>query len=553
MKENEMDSAEQNQHNEKKPTSIKVNYIYSLLNKLIAVLVPILVTPYLARVLEPDGNGVISFVSSISSYFILIANIGIETYGQRVIAIHRDDSAYLKKFFWEITILRLILTVICLVPYGVFFVSSFNKSNNILYAIFAITIFSVIFDFTWFFQGVENFRILAISNIVTRIVYVVLVFVTVQEKSDLALAAGLSVLNMVLPFFISLPFLFKYLKGKIEGKIKPFTHFKECMVYFIPTVAVQIYTVLDKTMIGLITHSDFENGYYEQAEKLAKLPLTLITSLFVIMRARVSYYYSQEKYDNIKDLINKSANVAFGCSIPIMMGILAIAPTLVPVYLGDGYEKCILLLYIFSPLVPIISLSNLIGTHYYTPFNKQKISNIFLILGAVLNVGLNAFLIYFLQSVGATIASVCAELLITILYVVFARKFINPKIFVKVGYKYVIASMVMFVPVFLMDYYLPETMGILFAEIGVGIIVYFIMLLILRTEFIYTYLRILKNSIVNKVKKKKINEGQTDQSESAKDEKVDTEGSIEVDNQKSGEEADSVKKTADKRNETEEK
>ena len=324
------------QKSEVKATSIKKNYIYSLLNKLLAVVVPILVTPYIARVLGPDGNGVISYVSSISSYFILVANIGIETYGQRVIAIHRDDKAYLKKFFIEITILRALLTFVCLSVYSVWFISSLNKTNNILYAVFALSVFAVVFDFSWFFQGVENFRLLAVVNIITRITYVVLTFLFVKTKQDLNVAALLLVGNTILPFFLSVPFLCKYMKGKVKGDIKPFNHFKECMVYFIPTIAVQIYTVLDKTMIGLITHSDFENGYYEQAEKLVKLPLTLITTLFIIMRSRISYYYSQGKYDSIKVLIEKSANIAFGFSLPLMAGMIAVATTLVTVYLGAG-------------------------------------------------------------------------------------------------------------------------------------------------------------------------------------------------------------------------
>lgn len=484
--------------------SIKKNYIFSLINKLFAVLVPILVTPHLARVLEPDGNGAISFIASIASYFVLFANLGIETYGQRVIAIHREEPAYIKKFFYEITILRSILTVACLLPYSFFFISKFNSSNNAIYAIFALSIFSVIFDFTWFFQGVEDFKILAVSNIITRLIYVVLVFVLVKSKSDLALASGLSVMNTVLPFFLSLPFFRKYLKGKLEEKIRPFSHFKECLVYFIPTVAVQIYTVLDKTMIGLITHSDFENGYYEQAEKLVKIPLTLVTTLFVIIRSRISYYYSQEEYGKISDLISKSANVAFGFSLPMMTGIIAVARTLVPIYLGEGYDKCILLLYVFSPIIPIISISNLIGTHYYTPFNKQKTSNLFLIAGAVINLILNSFLIYLLQSVGAAIASVSAEFAIAVLYIVFARKFINPKMFIKIGYKYLIASLIMFVPVFVMDYFLPETLWVLVLEIGAGIAVYFVLLLILKVDFVFYYLRIYKNKICSKFRKKTV-------------------------------------------------
>lgn len=483
--------------------SIKKNYIFSLINKLFAVLVPILVTPHLARVLEPDGNGVLSFIASISSYFILVANIGIETYGQRVIAIHRDDKAYLKKFFFEILILRSILTVACLIIYYICFISSINQSNNILYAIMALTIFAVIFDFSWFFQGVEDFRILAIANIVTRVLYVGLVFVFVKQKSDLNLAALFSVINTVLPFFISLPFIYKYLNGKIEGKIRPFSHFKECMVYFIPTIAIQIYTVLDKTMIGLITRSDFENGYYEQAEKLIKLPLAIITALYIIMRSRISYYYSLEEYDKIQDLIKKSTNVAFGFGFPITFGIVAVAPTLVPVYLGEGYDKCILLLYVFSPLILLISISNLLATHYFTPFNKQKQSNWFLIIGAVINVILNSFLIYLLQSVGATIASVCAEFVITALYIYFARKFVDPKIFIKIGYKYLIAAVIMFIPTFIMTFYLPKNIWYLLLEVGTGIVVYTVMVLILRVEFVYTYLRIYKDKIKNKFKKNK--------------------------------------------------
>lgn len=481
--------------------SIKVNYIFSLINKLFAVLVPLLVTPYLARMLNADGNGVLSYVASFSSYFILVANLGVETYGQRVIAIHRDDKSYLKKFLIEVSLLRFILTAICLIIYYFLFISSFNKENNLLYAIYAITILAVVFDFSWFFQGTEEFGLLAFANIIARILYVVLIFVFIKSADNLSLAALFAVINTIFPYFISMPFIFKYMKAKTEGKINPFRHLKECIVYFIPTVAIQIYTVLDKTMIGLITHSDFENGYYEQAEKLVKLPLTITASLNVIVRSRISYYYSTQEYDKVHDLIDKSMNFAFMLSFPMMLGIMAVAPTLVPVYLGQGYDKCITILYVMSPIIPIISLSGLIGSDYYTPFNKQKISNIFLIIGSVVNIALNSFLIYFWQSVGAAVASVCAELVITALYIIFARKFINVTDYLKAGYKYLIASGVMFFPVFFMERFLPSNVWYLIAEVAVGIAVYTVMILILRVKFVYGYLRIYRDKILRKFRK----------------------------------------------------
>lgn len=502
MEEELQKTVPQDGNGKKKLTSIKLNFIYGLFNKVVAVLVPLLITPYLARILEPDGTGVISFVSSVSSYFILVANIGIETYGQRVIAIHRDDKTYLKKFFLEISVLRFILTAFCLVVYYICFVSNLNPTNNTLYLIFGLSVLAVVFDYSWFFQGVEDFKVLAAANVITRIIYIVLTFVLVKAKSDLNVAALLSVANTVLPFFLTLPFLAKYMSGKIEGKFNPFSHFKECMVYFIPTIAIQIYTVLDKTMIGLITGSDFENGYYEQAEKLVKLPLTITATLYTIMRSRISYYYSSDEYDKIQDLIDKSLNFSFALSLPMMFGIIAVTPTLVPVYLGDGYEKCVTLLYVMSPLIPIISLSGLLGADYYTPFNKQKTSNNFLIIGAVINVLLNSFMIYLWQSVGAAIASVCAEFVITLLFIVFARKFVNISKYFKIGYKYLIASVIMFVPVFIMQLYLPKTIWYLLLEIFTGITLYIISLLLLRVKFIYDYINIYGRAFLNKIRKK---------------------------------------------------
>lgn len=474
----------QNTQSAAKPISIKANFIYSLLNKAVAVLIPILITPYLSRVLEPDGNGVISYVNSIASYFVLVANLGIETYGQRTIAAHRDDKAYLKKFVIEVSILRFILTALCMAVYYVIFISSFNTVNNKLYAIQSLMIIAVAVDFSWFFQGLENFRLLALSNLASRLVYVVCTFLFVKTKEDINIAALLAMVNTVLPFVLSAPFIFRYFGCKTEGKINPFRHLKNCLIYFIPTVAIQIYTVLDKTMLGLIVQSDFENGYYDQVEKIVKLPLTVLISLNIIMRSRISYFYELGELDKIHGLAAKAINATMCFVLPVMAGVFAIAKTFVPVYLGEGYEKCVPLMYIFAPIIPIIGLSNLYSAQYYTPYDKQPLNNWFLIAGAVLNLALNSVLIYYLQSLGAAIASVCAELLVLVLCIIFAKDFVPFTEVLKISVKYLIAAAVMFVPVFLMNYFLSPTLPHLLAEVGVGVAVYAAMLFILRTRFV---------------------------------------------------------------------
>ena len=180
-------------------SNIKKNYFYNMMAKLIMLLVPILVTPYLSRKFGADGNGRLSYIASIVSYFVLLANIGIETYGQRIIAVHQNDKGYLKKITLEIGILRILLTIFSLALYYVIFVIIYQK-NQVLYALYGITLLMTAFDFSWFFQGIEDFKILALSNMISRITYIPLIFIMVHDQSDIKIAAILTILSTAVPY-----------------------------------------------------------------------------------------------------------------------------------------------------------------------------------------------------------------------------------------------------------------------------------------------------------------------------------------------------------------
>lgn len=466
-----------------KETSIRKNYLYSLIAKIVALIVPLVITPYVSRILGADGAGVCSYIASLVSYFVLFANLGIESYALREIAMHRDEPDFVKKFVIEVTIMKAVLTCVCLIVYYLLFIVILNFENQVLYLIYSITLVSVAFNFTWFFQGIEKFSVLALSSILSKVLYTTLILVFVKEKSDLSKYAVIVVSMTALEYFASIPFIFKNIKGKVCGKINPFNHLKGCMTYFLPTIAVEIYTVLDKTMIGWITHSDFENGYYEYADKIVKMPLTAITAINAIMQSRMAYYYAHEQTEEANRLTVKSVNFSFMLSFPMAFGMVSIARTAIPIYLGEGYEKCIILIYVLAWLLPVIAISNLLGSHYYTPFGKRLTSAVLLAVGAVVNVALNSFMIFLWQSVGAAIASLVAELVISVLYVIFARKQVPVKTLIVNSYKYLISGAVMGAVVFTMNWFLPSTGWYLLAEIGAGVAVYVIMLLILRVRF----------------------------------------------------------------------
>ncbi len=483
--------------------NIKKNYIFSLVAKIVALLVPILVTPYISRQLGADGVGVCSYIASVVSYFVLLANLGVESYALREISMHRTDENFIKEIVVEISIIKVLMTLLCLAVYYIVFIIALGLENKVLYVIYSITILSLALVYTWFFQGVEKFGLIAALNVVGKLIYIPLVFVFVKDKSDLPLYALFTVITASFSALLGVPFVIFGVKGKITKKINPFRHLKPCMVYFLPAIATQIYTVLDKTMIGLITESDFENGYYERADALVKIPLTFITAINAIMESRTAYYYAKQDFDAIDKLAEKSVNFSCMLAFPMTCGLIGIAKTFIPIYLGPGYDKCITLVYILAPLVSVIIFSNMLGSHYYTPFGYRKKSALFLAVGAVVNIALNSFMIYLWQSVGAAIASVISEAVISALYIIFARKFFAPVRFLKIGWKYLFSALIMGGTVFAMNWFLPANIWFLVLDVVVGIVLYALLLLIFRVGFFMDNLKIIWNKLFGKIFKRR--------------------------------------------------
>jgi O-antigen/teichoic acid export membrane protein len=484
-----------------KKISLTQNFIYNLLYNIFNVIAPLLVAPYISRILGVDGVGISSYTLSIVSNFIIVASLGTATYAQREIAMCRENKYEYSKKTIEIGILRFIMSFVIGIIYIICFVLPiFNKEYNFIYGILLINILSNILDFSWFFQGIEDFKKISIVQIISKVIYIVGIFALVKSADDLNIYVLLNsivlLMNSVIPFF----YIFKNCQRVPLKELKFIKHLKASLVYFIPTVAVQIYTVLDKTMIGAITGSTSENGFYEQADKLVKAGLSVITSINIIMRSRASYLYAQKDIEAIKRLIAKSLDLLTFLVYPIAFGLVAVADWFVPIFFGSGYEKVITLIYILAPIVVIIGISNLIGTHYYTPIGKQSTSNKFLIVGAIVNLIVNFILIKPFASIGAAIASVLAEFVIAILYLYFAKEVIRLKHIIKKSFKNIITSFLMLLVVVGLKQVFSLSIINLCLVILVGMIFYIIASLICRDEFLIYVLNKMKE-IINQKKK----------------------------------------------------
>jgi O-antigen/teichoic acid export membrane protein len=481
--------------------SVEKNYIYNLIYQILVVAVPIITTPYVSRVLNADGVGAYSYTSAIAGYFALFANLGISTYGQLRVAGLRDNKRELSKIFFELNILRLILTVFVTAIYFIYVNYIAKESLRTLYNVLIIYILSNLFDISWLLQGLEEFKKIVIRNLIIKLLSVVLILLLVRQKNDLVLYAvimnGSTLIgNLSLWFYVP-----QYIE-KIQLKnLRVFSHLKACIVYFIPTVATTIYLTLDKAMIGALTTTSYENGYYEQAEKIQQMVVTIVTSLSIVTMPRMAYLFSQNRIDQLKDRFNQTIKFIYMLSFPMCFGLLGISNYFIPLFLGNGFTKSIILLKIFSFMIVIVGLDNAVGKQILMPIGRQKQYNIGVLTGAAVNFCLNAILIPKTYSIGAAVASVIAELCILCLFVFFSRDYIDVKGFFSYGVHYLIASLVMLA--FIMASYKILKMNWISVAIQIvgGAIVYFLLLFAMREDFLLKMITKGKKAIRARAKK----------------------------------------------------
>ena len=461
-----------------KEPSVKKNFIYSVAYQILSVLTPFITAPYISRVLGAEGIGIVSYTSSVQTYFLMIAALGLQNYGSREVSIHRNDPYKRSKLFWELELLRGATTLIVAIGWIVLCLTS--TKYRIYYSVLTINVIISIFEISWFFAGIEQFRLTVIRNSIFKVVSIVCLFVFIKSKDDLFLYV---LINSITVVFNNLS-LWPYLKGFLV-KVNPREfeyriHLKKSMVYFVPTIATTVYTVLDKTILGLITDEAAQIGYYQQAEKVIDLSKGVVFSAInSVVSVRNAYLFAERRFDEIHKRIETSFHFIFFMGFGCCFGIMGVAKTFVPLFFGPGYEPVIDLLYIFSPLVVIIGISNCLATQYFTPCGKQQQSTNCLIVGSVVNLCLNLLLIPKLGSMGAAAASVTAETIIMILHVKFSDGYGTVGLLTRTGVKKLIAGMIMFFVVYQMNG-LPMISAIrLILQVFGGIAVYGLTLLLL--------------------------------------------------------------------------
>lgn len=457
------------------------NYLFNVLYQVFLLIVPLITTPYLARTLGPTGVGINSYTNSIIQYFILLGSVGVSLYGNQQVAFKRDNVDQLSKTFYEIFFMRCITTFIAYCAFATFLV--FTTKYYWYFLAQSISIVAAAFDISWFFMGMENFAVTVFRNFIVKIITLISIFALVKNFQDLTTYIVILSLSTLIGNFTLFPSLRRYIKIPKLSDINLFQHLKPSLALFIPQIAIQIYLVLDKTMLGSMD-SVKASGFFDSSDKIIKMILAIVTATGTVMLPHVANAFAKGEEKKIKNYLYTSFSFVSSISIPMMFGVSALSSKFVPLFFTSKFNSVVPIMEVESLAILFIAWGSALGEQFLLPTNQIKPYTISVVLGALINLIVNIPLIIFWGAVGTAVATVLSEITVSFYQLFSIRKQLRYKLLFRDFYKYFFSGIIMFFIVKLIDIYTPQTWIMLFIEVTIGMVVYLIFLVLFRTSLI---------------------------------------------------------------------
>ena len=468
------------------------NYLYNVGYQVLAIIVPLITSAYVSRVLRPEGVGANAFTNSIIQYFILFASMGIGYYGNRQIAYVRDNRIKMAKTFWEIQIVKTIMTLVSIIAFEIFLIFYTRQFDYMVAQ--SLNLVAVAFDISWFYEGVENFKVTVLKNSLVKIVSMIAIFLFIKGPYDVTLYIVVLALSTLLGNLTLWPDIYRDLpKVKIRS-LNPWIHFLPMVELFIPQIATQVYVQLNRTMLGVMVN-ETASGYYQYSDSLVKLILALVTATGTVMLPHVANAVSHGDMKKVNQMLYKSFDFVSAMAVPMMFGLAAISLTLAPKYYGPGYGPVGPAMMIESIVIIMIAWSNVLGVQYLLPIHHQKQFTISVTVGALINIVLNFPLIEIWGLDGAMWSTVLSESGVTLYQLIVIRGLLSYKELFKGTWKYLLSGLGMFLLVFWMNIHLKDSWLMMGLEVAVGVIIYTIMVIILRAPIVGQAKQLIKEKL----------------------------------------------------------
>ena len=456
-----------------KSASLKKNFAYQAFYEVLVLILPLITSPYIARVLGTDPLGIQSFTYTTANYFVLFAALGIRNYGNREIARNRDDKDRLNTTFSGILFLHLGVSSVVTAAYFIFVFFIAAKELRLYYLIQSIYMVGALLDVSWLFFGLEKFKMTVTRNAMIRLASVAAIFILVKKPSDLWLYSLLLALANLLGQLYLWLYVMRYVKVVRVPLHEIMRHFPQMAILFIPTVAISLYNYMDKIMVGSMS-GNTQLAYYDNSEKIISITSNLIGSVGTVMLPRMSNIVVNNNWEKGKKYISNSMEAVLWLSCALSFGLAGIASVFAPVFWGREFTECAPLITLLVVVLPIKGFANVLRTQYLIPNKKDKEYTLSVCLGALVNVLMNLLLIPTLKAAGAAIGTIFAELTVCVVQSLFCKKKLPIWQYIQRGAVYVAIGAVMYLVVNGIGATAgKQTIHVMILQIIAGVCVYF--------------------------------------------------------------------------------
>lgn len=429
--------------------SVKLNVIMNFILTLSNFIFPLITFPYISRILQASGIGTVTFVTSTVNYFAMLAMLGIPTYGIRACAKVRDNRELLSKTVQEILLINFMTTLVTMLTLvvSVLSIPRFYQEKE-LYLILSTSLIFNMLGVDWLYRALEKYSYITIRSIIFKFVSVLLLLFFVKDRQDYVVYGAITVFAAVGSNVMNMLNLNKMVDLRPAGQLSLTPHLKPIMTFFLLTVSTTIYLNVDTTMLGFIK-GDEAVGYYSAAVKIKQILVSIVTSLGAVLLPRLSFYYERGNDIEFKRLTQKALNFIIILSLPLVIYFILLAEESILFLSGSTFLSAVLPMQLIMPTVLFIGLSNLMGIQILVPSNREKLVVYSTVVGAVVDMAINAFAIPLWGASGAAFAGSMAELAVTAIQFYILRSFLRPLLkeiqFFKIGLALISATIVVMI------------------------------------------------------------------------------------------------------------
>lgn len=422
---------------------MKKNFIYNLVYQFVQIVIPLILLPYVSRILGADTLGIYNYSYTIAAYFLLFAMLGVANYGCRSIAKVQDDYEERSNVFCSIYLVQFCFSLVVLVSY-LFYVVFFVKENKLIALIQTLVVLSGMFDINWFYFGIEKFKLTVTRNVIIKIITTLSVFIFVKKSTDLILYTFIYAFGLLISQSIVWLFLRKYIKFRKVKFTSTLVHIKPMIILFVPIVAISLYKYMDKIMLGILCEYS-QVAYYTNSESIISIPAVITTALGTVALPRLTSLNAKGEKKTSEYYLELSLQFAMFLACGMGFGLGAVSDIFVRLYFGSGFESCAMLMTIFFPCVIFQAWASIIRMQYLLPNSHDKVYVVSVTVGAIINLFINIMLIPSLQAVGAVIGTIVAEFTVAAIQTAYCMKYLPIRQYLKTTGGYIVAGFLMFV------------------------------------------------------------------------------------------------------------